>query len=186
MANQPKVKALAKSDFYADGLGARVPPAGTVARGWLREDRVFWTGQGPDGRFVSGIPMPVTRELLLRGRERFDVFCSPCHSRQGNGLGMIVLRGFKQPSSFHVDRLRQQPAGYFFDVMTNGFNQMSGYASQVPAGDRWAIAAYIRVLQLSQHAAVALLADGDRKALEKAPAARVTGVDTMKQPEGSQ
>lgn len=173
MYNQPKQKALSKSDFFADGLASRVPPAGTVARGWLREDRALNTGLGPDGKFVSELPAAVTfdRALLERGRQRFDVFCSPCHGRQGNGLGMIVQRGFKQPTSFHVDRLRAQPIGYFFDVMTNGFGQMSSYASQVPVRDRWAIAAWVRALQFSRNAPVGALSAADRAALEKAGSA---------------
>ncbi len=173
MYDQPKKKALAESDFYRDGQSARVPPAGTVARGYLRTDKALYAGQGPDGKFVAELPVPLTKELLLRGRERFDVFCSPCHAREGNGNGMIVQRGFKQPTSFHVDRLRQQPIGYFFDVMTNGFGQMSSYASQVPPEDRWAIAAYLRALQFSQSAPAAALSEADLKALDapKAPAA---------------
>ena len=173
MYNQAKERPLARSEFYRDGLASRVPPAGTVARGWLREDRALNTGLGPDGKFVSELPAAVTfdRALLVRGRERFDVYCSPCHGRQGNGFGMIVQRGFKQPSSFHVDRLRSQPIGYFFDVMTNGFGQMSSYASQVPVADRWAIAAWVRTLQFSRNAPVAELTDADRAALETAGAA---------------
>lgn len=172
MYNQAKKRPLAESEFYRDGLSSRVPPAGTVARGWLRGDRVFETGIGPDGRFVAELPTAVTfdRSLLVRGRERFDIYCSPCHGRQGNGLGMIVQRGFKQPPSYHIDRLRAQPLGYFFDVMTNGFGQMSSYASQVPVADRWAIAAYVRALQFSRNAPVAALADADRRALEKSAA----------------
>ncbi len=174
MYNQAKERPLAESRFYRDGLASRVPPAGTVARGWERSDRVLHTGQGPDGKFVAALPAAVRldRALLLRGQQRFDVFCSPCHGREGNGLGMIVKRGFKQPASFHDDRLRQQPVGYFFDVMTNGFGQMSSYASQVPVADRWAIAAYLRTLQLSRHAPAAVLSDADRAALSaaKAPA----------------
>jgi mono/diheme cytochrome c family protein len=176
MYNQPKERALATSEFYRDGLASRVPPAGTVARGWLREDRALNAGLGPDGKFVSELPaaVPFDKALLLRGRERFDVFCSPCHGRQGNGLGMIVQRGFKQPTSFHDDRLRAQPIGYFFDVMTNGFGQMSSYASQVPVEDRWAIAAYVRALQFSRNAPFSELSDADRAALEKAAAAPST------------
>lgn len=170
MYDQPKKKALAESDFYPDGSSARVPPAGTVARGFLREDRALYAGLGPDGKFVTELPVPLTKELLLRGRERYDVFCSPCHARQGDGRGMIVQRGFKQPASFHIDRLRQQPIGYYFDVMTNGFNQMSSYASQVPPEDRWAIAAYVRTLQLSRAAPAGALSDADLLALA-APAA---------------
>lgn len=173
MYNQAKKRPLARSEFYRDGLASRVPPAGTVARGWLKADRALNTGVGADGKFVSELPDAVTfdRTLLLRGRQRFDVFCSPCHGRQGNGLGMIVQRGFKQPTSFHDDRLRAQPIGYFFDVMTNGFGQMSSYASQVPVADRWAIAAWVRTLQFSRNAPVAELSDADRSALETASAA---------------
>ena len=173
MYNQAKERPLDRSEFFRDGSASRIPPAGTVARGWLRADRVLETGIGPDGKFVSELPAAVAfdKPLLVRGRERYDVFCSPCHGRQGNGLGMIVQRGFKQPPSFHVDRLRAQPLGYFFDVMTNGFGQMSSYASQVPVADRWAIAAYVRTLQFSRNAPVTELADADREALEKAAAA---------------
>lgn len=173
MYNQAKKRPLAQSEFYRDGLASRIPPAGTVARGWLREDRVLYTGIGTDGKFVSELPSAVVfdKALLVRGRQRYDVFCSPCHGRQGNGQGMIVQRGFKQPSSFHVDRLRSQPIGYFFDVMTNGFGQMSSYASQVPVADRWAIAAWVRTLQFSRNAPVAELTDADRAALETAGAA---------------
>ncbi len=173
MYNQAKERPLDRSEFFRDGSASRIPPAGTVARGWLRADRVLEPGIGPDGKFVSEFPAAVAfdKPLLVRGRERYDVFCSPCHGRQGNGLGMIVQRGFKQPPSFHVDRLRAQPLGYFFDVMTNGFGQMSSYASQVPVADRWAIAAYVRTLQFSRNAPVTELADADRAALEKAAAA---------------
>lgn len=173
MYNQAKERPLARSEFYRDGLASRIPPAGTVARGWLREDRTLHTGLGPDGKFVSELPaaVPFDKALLARGRQRFDVFCSPCHGRQGNGQGMIVQRGFKQAASFHVDRLRAQPLGYFFDVMTNGFGQMSSYASQVPPEDRWAIAAYVRTLQFSRNAPLTELTDADRAALDKAAAA---------------
>lgn len=172
MYDQPKERPLAPSEFFPDGLASRVPPAGTVARGWLREDRALNTGLGPDGKFLPGLPEAVKldRALLDRGRQRFDVFCSPCHGRQGNGLGMIVQRGFKQPASFHVDRLRSQPLGYFYDVMTNGFNQMSSYASQVPVEDRWAIAAYVRALQLSRNVPASELSPADLEALEKSAA----------------
>jgi hypothetical protein len=166
MYDQAKAKALSESDFFANGQSARPLPPDTVARGFLREDKAMYAGMGPDGNFVTELPVPLTRELMQRGHERFDIFCSPCHGKQGNGQGMIVERGFKQPSSFHTDRLRQQPIGYFFDVMTQGFGQMSSYATQVPPEDRWAIAAYIRALQLSQHAPVAALSPADRTKLE--------------------
>lgn len=169
MYDQAKVKPLSEGTFFANGQNARPLPPDTVARGFLREDKAMYAGIAPSGSFVSELPIPLTRELLERGHQRFDIFCSPCHGKQGNGLGMIVQRGFKQPSSFHVDRLRQQPIGYFFDVMTQGFGQMSSYASQVPPEDRWAIAAYLRALQLSQHAMIAELSPDDRKKLGQAP-----------------
>jgi len=128
----------------------------------------MYAGIAPSGSFVSELPIPLTRELLERGRERYEIFCSPCHGKSGNGQGMIVQRGFKQPSSFHVERLRQQPVGYFFDVMTPGFGQMSSYAAQVWPEDRWAIAAYLRALQLSQNAPVAVLSPEDKKKLAQA------------------
>ena len=167
MFNQPKVKPLARSDFFDDGMAARPPVDGTVARGELRADRIFHTGIGPDGKFVAALPVPLTRALLVRGRERFDIFCSPCHGRVGDGRGMIVERGFKEPASFHIDRLRAQPIGYLFDVMTSGFGQMSSYAAQVTPADRWAIAAYIRALQMSQHAPLQEMPARDREAIEK-------------------
>jgi len=154
MHDQPKYEPFEKSDFFADGRASRPLLAGTVARGSLREDEALYTGKS--GRaFVSEIPVPVTAELLRRGRSQFEAFCSPCHGRTGMGDGVIVQRGFKRPSSYHVDRLRAMPIGYFYDVITNGYGAMSDYASQVPVGDRWAVAAYIRALQLSQNAPVA-------------------------------
>jgi mono/diheme cytochrome c family protein len=165
MYDQAKAKPLSESTFFANGQNARPLPPHTVARGFLREDKAMYAGIAPSGSFVTELPLPLTRKLLERGQQRFDIFCSPCHGKQGNGLGMIVQRGFKQPSSFHVERLRQQPVGYFFDVMTQGFGQMPSYASQVTPEDRWAIAAYMRALQLSQHAVSAELSPDDRKKL---------------------
>jgi mono/diheme cytochrome c family protein len=169
--NQQKLKPLRPSALFSDGSSARPLPAGTVPRGFLREDRVLWAAQGPDGKFVTEIPVPVTKALLLRGRERYEIFCSPCHGRTGDGTGMIVQRGFKRPASFHVERLRNERIGYFFDVVTNGFGQMSPYAAQVPVPDRWAIAAWVRTLQLSREVPAALLSDQDRAELEMAPPA---------------
>lgn len=151
MHDQPRQKPLAKSDFFDDGRSARPLLPGTVARGHLRDDPVYYTGKVGAG-FAPILPMPVTLELLRRGQLQFQTYCSPCHGRTGRGDGMIVQRGFKKPSSFHVDRLRQTAVGYYFDVITNGFGAMPDYAAQVPPGDRWAIVAYIRALQLSQHA----------------------------------
>lgn len=173
MHDQPKLKPLAKSDFFADGRASRPLPAHTVAQGQLRADKVFYTGKGADDMPVAALPMPVTRQLLVRGQERFNIFCSPCHGRLGDGRGMVVRRGYKQPPSYHDDRLRSVPVGYFFDVMTNGFGVMSSYAAQVPAEDRWAIAAYIRALQLSQHVEATSLSPEERAQIDasEAPAA---------------
>ncbi|MDH3745766.1 MAG: c-type cytochrome [Acidobacteriota bacterium] len=166
MHDQPKYEPLEVSNFFGDGRTSRDPVSGTVARGQLRDNDHLYRGIGPDGQLATTMPVPMSSELLGRGRERFDIFCSPCHGRIGNGQGMIVRRGFKQPESFHQNRLREVPVGYFFEIMTNGFGQMSGYASQVPVGDRWAIAAYVRALQLSRNISVAELTPADLKMLE--------------------
>ena len=149
MHDQPVYRPLRQSDFYADGRSARPAIEGTVARGLLREDALLETGK-VDGKPAAEMPYPVTAQVLARGRERYDIFCSPCHDRTGRGQGMIVRRGYRQPPSFHIERLRQAPVGHFFDVISNGFGAMPDYRTQVPAGDRWAITAYIRALQLSQ------------------------------------
>jgi len=151
MMNQPRFKPLAMNRFYPDLRSERQPVAGTVARGELHEDTYFYTGmvgQNP-GDYM---PFPVTEEVLERGRQRFDIFCAPCHSRLGDGNGMIPQRGFRHPPSYHDERLRKAPLGYFFYVMTTGFGAMPDYAEQVPPRDRWCIVAYIRALQLSQDA----------------------------------
>jgi mono/diheme cytochrome c family protein len=170
MHDQPKLKPYRSSAFFADGSGMRPLPAHTVARGTLHEDSHFYTGRMPDGSMATELPMPMTRALLKRGQERFTIYCTPCHGQLGDGRGMVVRRGYKQPSSYHDERLRQVPIGYFFDVMTNGFAVMPSYAPQVPPEDRWAIAAYIRALQLSQHVDATALSDAERAALD-APAA---------------
>lgn len=151
MYDQPKYEPHEATTFFADGLTARRAPEGTMARGQLRHDDHFWKGK-VDGEFATTLPSSVTldREFLERGRERFDIFCSPCHDRTGQGNGMVVRRGLKKPPSLHEQRLRDAAIGYYFDVQTNGFGAMFSYASRVPAPDRWAIAAYIRTLQLSQ------------------------------------
>jgi hypothetical protein len=167
MHNQAKVKTLAESDFFADGLAARPLPAHTVARGFLR-DTPFYTGLAPDGRPLAAFPFPVTRAVLERGEQRYNIFCSPCHDRTGSGQGMIVQRGYKQPPSFHIDRLRSSPVGYFYNVVTEGFGVMPSYSSQIPPGDRWAIVGYIRALQLAQRARLADLTPDERQRLEEA------------------
>ena len=148
---QPRMNPLAKSDFFADERSARPLVPGTVARGDLRADTYFYTGKIGDtpGDFL---PFPVTEQVLARGRERFNIYCSPCHSRLGDGNGIIPQRGFRHPPSYHIERLRKAPLGYFFDVMTNGFGAMPDYSAQIEPRDRWAIVAYIRALQLSQDA----------------------------------
>ena len=149
---QPRQNPLSYSDFYADHRSARPPVEGTVARGQLNEDSYFYTGKiGTEiGNYM---PFPVTREVLDRGRERYNIYCAPCHSRVGDGQGFIPSRGFsRMPPSYHIPRLQQAPLGYFFDVMTNGFGIMPDYASQISPTDRWDIVAYIRALQLSQDA----------------------------------
>jgi len=166
MNDEPRYKPLAASDFFADGQSARPRVEGTVARGHMRLDQAFYSGRS-NGVLVDALPVPVTRDLLVKGRERFDIFCSPCHGRLGNGDGVVVERGFQSPPSYHIDRLRTVPVGYFFDIMTNGFGAMASYASRVPPADRWAIAAYIRALQLSQYAPLSdAPADARRRLLE--------------------
>jgi mono/diheme cytochrome c family protein len=170
MHDQPKYRPFRESEIFADRRSARPFVPGTVARGTLREDAAFYTGKvGND--FVTEIPVKVTAELLARGQAQFQVFCSPCHGRTGRGDGMIVQRGFKKPSSYHVDRLRQMPIGYFYDVMTNGFGAMSDYAAQVPPADRWAIAAYVRTLQYSQYAPAADVPEDKHAELDRSLAA---------------
>ncbi len=161
MHDQPRFKPLAKSDFYADMRSARPPVEGTVARGQLHEDTYFYTGKvgNKPGDYM---PFPVSESVLARGQERFNIYCAPCHSRVGDGKGMIVQRGFTPPPSYHTDRLRNAPLGYFYDVITNGFGAMPEYASQVPPQDRWDIVAYIRALQLSQNAAQADVPAGQK------------------------
>jgi Cytochrome C oxidase, cbb3-type, subunit III len=154
MHDQPKYTPLRQSDFFADGRASRPVPGGTVARGQLRDQEELYSGK-LGGKAIDRIPFPVTRQVLLRGQERFNIFCAPCHDRLGNGLGMAVRRGFRRPPSYHTDRVRQLPVGEIFDVITNGFGAMPDYSAQVPPEDRWAIVAYIRVLQYSQNANIA-------------------------------
>ena len=153
MHDAPRYEPLEQSTFFPDGRSARMLVANTVARGQLHEDEHLHTGR-TNGMLAAEFPMPVTNEMMARGQERFDVFCSPCHGRTGQGNGVIVQRGFRRPPSYHEERLLNAPVGYYFDVMTNGFGAMQDYAAQVPVADRWAIAAYIRALQLSRRATI--------------------------------
>src|SRR5437867_13111418 len=166
MADQPALRPLQASEFFEDGRASRPLVEGTVARGHLHEDTAVATGKS-GGQFIEAVPMSVTRRTLERGHERYDIFCSPCHDRLGTGGGMVVQRGYSRPPSFHLDRLREAPAGHFFEVMAQGFGAMPSYAAQVPSRDRWAIAAYIRALQRSQHAALADVPAAARGALER-------------------
>jgi cytochrome c553 len=154
MHDQPKYIPLRPSDFFADGRSERPLIEGTVARGHLDDDAAFYTGKGPDGKPLETFPFPVTRQVIERGQQRFNIYCSPCHDRLGNGDGMIVRRGYRKPPSYHIDRLRQVPNGYIYDVITNGFGAMPDYAAQIEPRDRWAIVAYVRALQLSQNASI--------------------------------
>jgi len=166
MHNQNKVLPLRKSTFFTDGQSARPLPAGTVARGGPGEKIAPYTGLTISRQILPPGPPPVTLALLRRGQERFNIFCSPCHDRTGSGNGMIVQRGFKRPTSYHTDRLRGMPVDYFYQVMTEGYGVMPSYAAQVPPEDRWAIAAYIRALQVSQSSHLAELPPDVRQAVE--------------------
>jgi len=149
---QPRQNPLSRSDFFADQRSERPPVEGTVARGQLRDDTYFYTGKigNNPGNLM---PFPVTKEVLVRGRERYNIYCAPCHSRLGDGNGFIPSRGFaRKPPSYHTQRLQKAPLGYFYDVITSGFGTMPDYASQIPPRDRWNIVAYVRALQLSQNA----------------------------------
>jgi mono/diheme cytochrome c family protein len=170
MHQAPRYDPLERSPLFADQRSARPLIEGTVARGFLREDKAFYTGKRADGQFLDTIPVKVDRTLLLRGQDRYDVYCSPCHGKTGDGNGMIVQRGFKQPTSYHTDRLRAQPVGYFYDVVTNGFGAMQDYSAQVSPADRWAVAAYVRTLQFSRHATEADVAPDARGSLDGAAA----------------
>lgn len=153
MHDQPKYIPLRPSAFFDDGRSQRPLMEGTVARGQLHADQEFYLGKVKD-RPVQEFPFVITREILARGQERFNIYCAPCHGRTGGGRGMIVERGYRAPPSFHIDRLRQAAAGYIYDVITNGFGAMPDYSAQIPPQDRWAIVGYVRALQLSQYASV--------------------------------
>ena len=150
---QPKYKPLDPSNFFGDGRSARPEVPGTVAHGHLRTDELLYTGK-LNGEPADAFPFPITRKVLERGRERYNIYCSPCHDYTGSGRGLVVQRGFPPPPSYHLERLVKAPAGHFFDVITHGYGAMYSYASRVTPEDRWAIVAYIRALQLSQHAAL--------------------------------
>lgn len=168
MFQQPFSKPLERSDFFQDNqMASRPLVANAVARGHLNEDEAFYTGK-IGTNLVETFPFPITRQVLERGRERFDIYCAPCHGRTGEGNGMIVQRGFPPPPSYHIDRLRQAPAGYFVDVITKGYGVMYSYAERVEPADRWAISAYIRALQQSRDASLNDIPGEIRARLEEA------------------
>lgn len=166
MQDQPKYRPLSYSKFYANGRTARPIPAGTVARDELNDDDSFHTGEA-NGEFLDTIPMPVSLHLLERGRDRYHIFCTPCHGVLGYGDGMVARRGLRAPANFHTDRRRHLPPGYVFRVITNGYGAMGDYRDQIPVSDRWAIVAYLRALQLSRHATLADVPAAERNKLEQ-------------------
>src|SRR5580698_7165848 len=151
MQNQPKFIPQRSTTFFADGRSVRPQVAHTVARGQLDENTFFLTGL-IDGKEADALPFPVSMQVLARGQERYNIYCTPCHSRVGNGAGMIVQRGYKPAGNFHSARILAEPLGHYFYVMTNGYGAMPDYSSQLPPADRWAVASYIRALQVSQNA----------------------------------
>ena len=178
MHDGPRYEAFEASATFADNRASRSAPTGTVARGWLREDEALYTGKVA-GQTVEAFPFAITHADLQRGQQRFNIYCTPCHGRLGDGNGMVVQRGLRQAASYHQDRLREEKLGYFYDVITNGFGAMQGYAEQIPVRDRWLIVAYVRTLQLSQHAAIDDVPADRRGALDAAPAA-AQGTSTAK------
>ena len=181
---QPKLKTLRESDFWGDNRASRPLVEGTVARGELREDTYFYTGKIGD-KDGDVMPFPVTKEVLERGQQRFNIYCSPCHSYIGDGNGMIVQRGFQHPPSYTDPRLLNAPIGHFYDVISHGYGRMQDYSAQVPPADRWAIAAYIRALQLSQHAPASMVPPGTTMLTdEQAMESYAKGVAT--QPQGEE
>ncbi len=171
---QPKYLPYAATNFFGDGRSERQPVPGTVARGQLRLDELMFTGK-ENGVVSNRFPFPITRADLERGRERYNIYCTPCHDYTGSGHGMIVQRGFPQPPSYHIQRLRDAPAGHFFEVMTNGFGAMYSYAARIEPADRWRIAAYIRALQLSQDATLQDVPASERAKLTENSAGQSAG-----------
>jgi mono/diheme cytochrome c family protein len=183
MYDQPRHKPLAKSDFFEDGRAARPLVEGTVARGTLHLPPAG--GMAP-ASLATTLPVPLSRELVARGRERYGIFCAPCHDATGSGRGMVVRRGYRPPPSLHIERLRDAPVGHLYDVMTRGLGAMPDYAQQIPPEDRWAIAAYVRALQLSQRATVADLSAEERAKLETGDRPRFPeGTSSQEDPGGN-
>jgi hypothetical protein len=178
MHDSPRLEPLEKSSFFSDGRASRHPVEGTVARGQLNSDlhlhegrRILKdpsrAGEEPETELVDELPYEVTRNMLVTGRERYEIFCTPCHARTGNGDGMVVRRGFQQPPSLHDDKIRSATLGHLYEVIRRGIGAMPGYGAQIPVDDRWAIVAYIRALQLSQRATIADVPPFEKRELEK-------------------
>jgi hypothetical protein len=159
MANQPRHNPLSPATFFPDGRSERPVVDNTVVRGAINEDPLLTPKES------NAFPLPLTKDLLARGQDRYNIFCSPCHGLQGDGNGMVTLRGMKHPPTYHQERVRNEPNGYFFDVITNGFGAMSGYSMQLEPRDRWAIVSYVRALQLSRNAPVGELPPNLREKL---------------------
>lgn len=168
MQDQPKYKPLGENRFFPDGRDARPIPANTIALDELNNNDPYHTGIA-NGTFLDAIPANVDQDMLRRGRDRYDIFCSPCHSRLGDGNGMVAQRGVRAPANFHTDRLRSVPPGYLFQVISNGYGAMGDYGDQIPVDDRWAIVAYIRALQLSRDASINDVPAEDRSRLGAQP-----------------
>ena len=164
MYDQVKKEPLEASTFFQDGRSARPLVPGTIARGELEVDTPMFTGKS-NGQLVSELPVPLTKDVLERGQSRFNIYCTPCHGKLGDGDGMIVTRGFRRPPSFHSERLRGMPVGHFFDVITHGFGVMPSYGKRISPEDRWAITAYVRALQLSQFAPQEILSETELNSL---------------------
>lgn len=154
MDRQQKYLPQSESKFFVDGMTMRKPVAGTVARGELHEDNAYWRGRDDIDSVIAKIPIPVTMQLIERGQQRFNIYCSPCHGRTGDGRGIVVQRGLLPPPSFHDERLRKVGDGHIFDVISNGIRNMPSYRAQIPVDDRWAIVSYFRALQRSQNASI--------------------------------
>jgi mono/diheme cytochrome c family protein len=171
MHNEPRYKPLAESEFFSDHRSARPQVEGTVARGHLRIDEARYTGK-IDGEDIDQFPIPIAKADIERGQTRFNIYCTPCHGRVGDGNGMVVLRGFRQAASYYTDTLERAPVGHYFDVITNGFGAMPSYASRIQTDDRWRVIAYIRALQLSESATLADVPADQQKNLIVEPAPR--------------
>jgi cytochrome c len=177
---QEKFEAQEANPFFADGAAMRKPVSGTVARGLLKDDVRFFEGRTEDGAYVSDMPMPVTRTLLERGQERYNVFCSVCHGKAGDGQGVIMTGnyGYTPATSYHSERIREAADGYLYDVVANGVRNMPGYAQQIPVADRWAIVAYIRALQRSQNATEGDLPESVMARIDQGRSANMEGQRT--------